>query len=78
MTTDSDARGLLPCPFCGVKPDINDPATFQSNQGDKWGFVVCCGTGPEVRTSYKPVEHWRDDAITAWNRRPAAALREGK
>ena len=60
---------LLPCPFCGETPDVNNPHTFQSNQGDKWGYVVCCCCGPEVRTGYGPVETWRDDAIAAWNRR---------
>lgn len=61
--------GLKPCPFCGEIPDKNDEWTFQSNQGDKWGFVVCCCQGPEVRTGYQPVEKWRNEAIKAWNER---------
>lgn len=60
---------LRECPFCGQTPDIAHPYTFQSNQGTKWGYVVCCCQGPEVRTGYGPVEEWRDDAITAWNTR---------
>jgi len=60
---------LLPCPFCGEIPDINDPNTFRASQGTKWGNVVCCFDGPEVRTSYKDVEFWRDAAIEAWNDR---------
>lgn len=30
-----------PCPFCGGKD-----FSFEKNQGDKWGFVVCntCAT----------------------------------
>ena len=63
---------LKPCPFCGATPDTNDPLTFQSDQGDKWGFVVCCCRGPEVRTGYGPVEEWKADAIAAWNERASA------
>lgn len=60
---------VLPCPFCGQTPDIDNPATFVSDQGDKWGHIVCCCAGPEVRTGYKPLKHWRQDAIDAWNER---------
>ena len=60
---------LKPCPFCGETPDINGEWTFQSDQGDKWGHVVCCCRGPEVRTGYRPVSEWRDKAIAAWNDR---------
>lgn len=60
---------LKPCPFCGETPDQDDPLTFQDIQGAKWGSVVCCCTGPEVRTCYESVEHWRDDAAEAWNTR---------
>jgi Lar family restriction alleviation protein len=60
---------LEPCPFCGTTPDVNNPATFQSDGGSKWGFVVCCCHGPEIRTNYRPVEEWRDKAISAWNKR---------
>ena len=69
MTGKPSAGELLSCPFCGLTPDINDPNTFQTNQGTKWGFVVCCCNGPEVRTSYKEASYWRDDAIAAWNTR---------
>ena len=67
---------LRECPFCGATPDINSPHTFRCDQGDKWGFVECCCRGPEVRTDYMPLESWRDDAISAWNTRPADAVRE--
>jgi Lar family restriction alleviation protein len=60
---------LEPCPFCGATPDIDNPVTFQSDCGSKWGFVVCCCRGPQIRTSYGPVEEWRDEAIEAWNQR---------
>jgi len=59
---------LLPCPFCGEVPTI-DSIRADDSQGGKWGSVNCCITGPEVRTGYKLVEHWRDAAISAWNRR---------
>lgn len=67
---------LLPCPFCGAVPDIDNPLTFQSDQGTKWGHVVCCCQGPEVRTGYESIEKWRDDAITAWNTRAAPQANE--
>lgn len=60
---------IKPCPFCGAIPDVDNPNTFQETDGPKWGAVVCCGTGPEVRTGYGPVEDWRDDAIDEWNKR---------
>lgn len=60
---------LKPCPFCGETPDASDKATFRYTDGHKWGAVVCCGTGPEVRTGYGEISHWKDDAITAWNTR---------
>lgn len=60
---------LKPCPFCGETPDADNPDTFQSSQGRKWGYVVCCGQGPEVRTGYRPVSEWKDDAIAWWNSR---------
>lgn len=64
MTSD-----LKPCPFCGHTPDINLPSTFQEINGCKWGAVVCCCTGPEVRTGYKKWHYWKQDAINEWNER---------
>lgn len=46
---------VKPCPFCGATPDIDDPNTFRASQGDKWGAMVCCCEGPEVRTGYGPL-----------------------
>lgn len=60
---------LLPCPFCGLTPDANDPASFTQEKQPKWGRVVCCIEGPEVRAGYAPLEEWKDAAIAAWNRR---------
>lgn len=60
---------LKPCPFCGETPDADNPDTFQMPETSKYGAVVCCCYGPDVRTSYQDVEHWRDDAIAAWNER---------
>lgn len=60
---------VIPCPFCGQTPDIDNPATFDADQGDKWGHIVCCCSGPEVRTNYMPLEYWKQDAINAWNER---------
>lgn len=55
---------LKPCPFCGEVP-----TEIRETDGFKWGAVVCCITGPEVRTNYVPVAEWRDAAIAAWNER---------
>lgn len=63
------AESLKPCPFCGITPDMGNPYTFEADQGGKWGHVVCCCTGPEVRTGYGPLKDWIDDAIDAWNER---------
>ena len=60
---------LKPCPFCGQTPDIDHPSTFQMPETSKYGCLVCCGAGPEVRTQYEDVEHWKQDAIDAWNER---------
>lgn len=61
----------LSCPFCGHVPTDED-ANFETNQGTKWGFLVCpqcCAMGPEVRTGYGPPATWKAEAIAAWNRR---------
>ncbi len=57
---------LKPCPFCGVTPDEDSHYT---NQGTKWGGILCCIEGPEVRTSYKAWPFFKQDAIDAWNDR---------
>ena len=74
----SKPAALLPCPFCGSYLDSEDPAVFRETDGPKWGAVVCCITGPEVRTGYGPLEDWRDEAIAEWNKRspPARANAE--
>lgn len=63
-----DEVKLLPCPFCG-----NTPSHIEADesQGTKWGSVVCCIRGPEVRTGYdtSPNAEWHKDAIEAWNER---------
>lgn len=63
--------GLKPCPFCGETPPVEDPYTFCADQGEKWGHVLCgCGAcGPEVRTDYKALWHWKEAAIIEWNSR---------
>lgn len=64
---------LLPCPFCGQVPTM-----IRETDGYKWGAVVCCITGPEVRTFYKSVEHWRNEAIAAWNCRAELSENPGE
>ena len=58
------APTLLPCPFCGEVPKIEN-ITFCA--ATKWGAVHCCCVGPEVRTGYRDVDQWRDEAIEEWN-----------
>ncbi len=64
-------KELLPCPFCGETPDVNNKWTFAMPETYKYGCVVCCCFGPDVRTCYRDAEYWRDDAIEAWNTRVA-------
>jgi len=61
-----------PCPWCGESPDVTNDAIFQLADGVKWGALTCCGAGPEVRTDYKDVSHWKSSAIAAWNERTPA------
>lgn len=60
---------LLPCPWCGETPDVSTDASFRLTDGVKYGALQCCVVGPEVRTDYKDVPHWRERAIAAWNER---------
>ena len=66
---------LKPCPFCGyVMPEaeLDSEVGHYSNQGTKWGGVqcgACLACGPEIRTGYLEWKHWRENAVTAWNRR---------
>jgi hypothetical protein len=68
---------LLPCPFCGRTPDVNNPYTFQHIETSKYGGVICCVRGPEVHTDWKHMEHWRDAAIEKWNTRAPMSIEEG-
>lgn len=63
---------MLPCPFCGQTE--SDGFEFETDQGTKWGRVVCNGCacwGPEVRTNYdtRPNAAWWINAIEEWNKR---------
>lgn len=69
---DNQAERAAPCPWCGEIPDINNDASFRLTDGVKYGALQCCVTGPEVRTDYKDVDHWRAAAVAAWNDRSAA------
>jgi hypothetical protein len=65
---------LKPCPFCGAVPDYDSADSFTGREGTgfaKWGAVQCgCGViGSDVRTDYKPFEHWREAAALEWNKR---------
>ena len=67
-----EAEALKACPWCGKVPDITDDKGFVSTDGEKWGALACCGTGPEIRTGYRPVSEWKAAAIAAWNDRRAS------
>lgn len=85
MSDHTQDPELLPCPWCGEVPDISTDAAFRLTDGVKYGALGCCVTGPEVRTDYKDVPHWREAAIAAWNDRrsipqgddPAKAAAQG-
>jgi Lar family restriction alleviation protein len=66
---------LLPCPFCGETPTVFNT---DHHMGGKWGFVSCCCDGPQVRTGYQSEEHWRAEAIAAWNIRTPPTIRRGR
>lgn len=57
---------LKPCPFCGNTPDED---SHYINQGTKWGGILCCILGPEVRTSYQKWPYFKEAAIKEWNTR---------
>lgn len=63
---------LKPCPFCGWDILVYQ---FVPESGRKWGRVECtCGAcGPDVRTSYKDIDHWAQEAAEAWNERCKSA-----
>jgi Lar family restriction alleviation protein len=59
-----------PCPFCGSSAEYIKPVT--DTPAGKWGYMECgnCGArGPDVRTGYRPPDHWEDEAIVQWNQR---------
>ncbi len=62
---------IKPCPFCGETPEYDDATWFDTDCITKWGFLECaCGArGPDIRTGYENLPHWKDDAIKAWNKR---------
>ena len=62
---------LKPCPFCGAAPPYEE-VSFETDQGMKWGHVVCnpCRvSGPEVRTNYDGWREWASEAVAKWNTR---------
>jgi hypothetical protein len=58
---------LLPCPFCGLQPDL-----IQAHNDAAWWIVSCphqdCEVGPTIEREGKGV------AVAAWNKRPVARL----
>lgn len=64
------SKKLKPCPFCGDTPEYSpDGIHYVGPTGERWGAVVCCCTGPEVRTGYLSWEEWAPDAAEEWNKR---------
>jgi hypothetical protein len=60
----------IPCPWCDKTPDAKSDTSFRFLNGGAEGAVVCCCIGPSVPTGRRPLEHWREMAILAWNTRP--------
>ena len=79
--TNIQEREIKPCPWCGEVPDVSKNESFRLTDGVKYGALQCCVVGPEVRTGYKDLQFWRDDAIEAWNCRapqaPSVAVPKG-
>lgn len=73
MREDEQLIQAMACPWCNKRPDVTSDASFQFSSGGAEGAVVCCGTGPAVSTDRKPLAHWRDKAVLAWNNRPPSA-----
>ena len=67
--TPMPERIAKPCPWCGRTPEPDQPDHYGTNVSGKWGFMQCCGQGPEIRTGYKLWEEWKDAALAAWNER---------
>jgi Lar family restriction alleviation protein len=62
-----------PCPFCGCEK-IQE---WMDGAYSFYGRMVCtdCGSqGPEVNTHLRNAAHWREAAITEWNRRADAPV----
>lgn len=66
---------LRSCPFCGAIPQ--QPACYRGDAETmpKWGFVECgCGArSGDVRTEYRPIQEWADNAAAEWNTRAGEA-----
>jgi len=58
------------CPFCGQIP-TNKDKWFDTNTAGKWGYVQCCGQGPDIRAGYRELHEWKQEALDAWNTRDA-------
>ncbi|MFS2027114.1 hypothetical protein [Massilia sp. CT11-137] len=69
-----ETERAAPCPWCGEVPDVSNDASFRLTDGVKYGALQCCIVGPEVRTDYKDVPHWKAKAIAAWNDRRASPV----
>lgn len=67
--TEDCRQALLPCPFCGCKPLIDD----QWSEGFEWPRVLCTFTGCTVSPSTSRYRS-EESAIKAWNRRAAPEL----
>lgn len=61
---------LKPCPFCRSILDSTKDTTFRYvDGGKKWGAVMCCIQGPDVRTGFRPAPEWHQAAADEWNDR---------
>lgn len=70
--TDSKEDGLLPCPFCGGRPRVQDYRAHEDQTGETYGFAAvechCIGSSGGLFFHFDTLE----ECFAAWNRRASS------
>ncbi|QGH72892.1 MAG: restriction alleviation protein [Podoviridae sp. ctrTa16] len=80
MKSDKESNSkvsALPCPFCGVKPDVSVGGCAPAGVGTAWGCTITCkskrcGVSPQLSTytkHYSDRDKLKADTIKLWNKR---------